>query len=64
MTIVAGSPTYGFWPTTGTILLFLALALQIVGFGAIVITRVYVIRCSERHAPAIPAPRIAAAAVV
>ena len=62
--IVAGSPTYGFWPTTGTILLFIALALQIVGFCTIVITRVFVLRCSERHAPAIPAPRIAAAAVV
>jgi hypothetical protein len=56
----AGWPSYGFWPTTGIILLFLALALQIVGFGSLLITRVYVKRCSEAHAPAPPA-RIAVA---
>ena len=60
VTMSAGWPSYGFWPTTGIILLFLALALQIVGFGSLLITRVYVKRCSEAHAPAPPA-RIAVA---
>lgn len=59
---MVGSPAYGSWLTTGAILLFLALSLQIVGFYCILITRVYVIRCSERHAQALPA-RVATAVV-
>jgi hypothetical protein len=59
---MVGSPAYGSWLTTGAILLFLALSLQIVGFYCILITRVYVIRCSERHAQPLPA-RVATAVV-
>ena len=45
---IVGSPSYGFWPSTGIILLFIALALQIVAFAVFYITLRYAKLLSDR----------------